>query len=131
MDQMNGQQENGGSSAASTALGIVSLIVSILGGITFGVFGAAIALVCGIIAMVLAINIKKATNGEKGQAGFICGLLGIIFGAIFAVGCSVCGAGSAGYGCYGCLGASCVAAKEINDASGDVQELMDMLEDYQ
>lgn len=66
------EQKNGAATAA-TVLGIVSLILAILGGIMFGVIGAGIALVLGVVAVVLGINAKKETGGTKGQTGFICG----------------------------------------------------------
>lgn len=82
-------EQKNGAATASTILGIVSLVIAVIGGITFGVIGAAIALILGIVAVVLGINAKKQTGGTKGQAGFVCGLIGIIFAVIFAVGCSI------------------------------------------
>ena len=122
---MNEQGNNSnGTATASAILGIVSLIVSIVGGLTFGVIGASIGLACGIVALVLAIKVKKETDNVKGQTGFICGLLGVIFSAIFAVGCSMCGAGSAGYGCFG---GSCFAASDIGDSAEDFEDAMETL----
>ena len=60
-----------GAATASTILGIVSLVIAVIGGITFGVIGAAIALILGIVAVVLGINAKKQTGGTKGQAGLV------------------------------------------------------------
>lgn len=67
-------EQKNGAATASTILGIVSLVIAVIGGITFGVIGAAIALILGIVAVVLGINAKKQTGGTKGQAGFVCGL---------------------------------------------------------
>ena len=75
-------EQKNGAATASTILGIVSLVIAVIGGITFGVIGAAIALILGIVAVVLGINAKKQTGGTKGQAGFVCGLIGIIFAVI-------------------------------------------------
>ena len=122
------EQGNNSMATVSTILGIVSLVVSIIGGLTFGVIGAVIGLICGIVALVLAINVKKETDNQKGQTGFICGLLGVIFAAVFAVGCSICGAGSLGYGCYGCIGGSCFAASDINGSTEDLQDALDALQ---
>lgn len=127
------EQKNGAATAA-TVLGIVSLILAILGGIMFGVIGAGIALVLGIVAVVLGINAKKETGGVKGQAGFVCGLLGIVFAAIFAVGCAICGAvESSGtktsYTCYGCVGGSCMAANDVDNAADDLEDALDQLQD--
>ena len=52
-------EQKNGAATASTILGIVSLVLAIIGGITFGVIGAAIALILGIVAVVLGINAKK------------------------------------------------------------------------
>ena len=58
-------EQKNGAATASTILGIVSLVLAIIGGITFGVIGAAIALILGIVAVVLGINAKKQTGGTK------------------------------------------------------------------
>lgn len=139
MDQMNNQQpmNNGSSSSAgiSTALGILSLVISIVGGITFGVIGAGIALVLGIVAIVTGINAKKQTNGTKGSAGFVCGILGLVFAVIFAAGCSICGAiessaTTTSYTCYGLIGGGCKADDDLDDLSDSLDDLQDELEDY-
>ena len=59
-------EQKSGAATASTILGIVSLVIAVIGGITFGVIGAAIALILGIVAVVLGINAKKQTGGTKG-----------------------------------------------------------------
>lgn len=124
------------SNTVATICGIVSLVVSILFGIMFGVIGAAIGIALGVVAIVFGIKAKKETDNVKGTAGFVCGILGIVFAVIFAVGCSVCGAGSAGYGCYGCVGGSCMVANDgadaINELNQDtLEELQDALKDLQ
>ena len=58
-------EQKNGAATASTILGIVSLVLAIIGGITFGVIGAAIALILGIVAVVLGINAKKQTGDRK------------------------------------------------------------------
>lgn len=58
-------EQKNGKAAAGTALGIVSLIIAILGGIMFGVIGAGIALVLGVVAVVLSINAKKKQKVPK------------------------------------------------------------------
>lgn len=127
-NNMNYQQPSDKNTAATvaTVCGIIGLVVSILGGITFGVIGAFIGIALGVVGLVMGIKAKKETNDAKGTAGFVCGLLGIIFGALFAIGCATCGAGSFGYGCYGCIGGSCVAANDVNNG---MDELYDVLED--
>ena len=42
-------EQKNGAATASTILGIVSLVIAVIGGITFGVIGAAIALILGIM----------------------------------------------------------------------------------
>lgn len=120
-------QKPASNSAASvaTVLGILSLVLSIIGSILFGVVGVAIATVLGIVAIIMGINAKKQTNGMLGGGGFVCGLLGLIFGIVFAIGCAACGAQLPGnYGCYGCMGAKCAAddaERAINDAFDDYE----------
>lgn len=58
-------EQKNGAATASTILGIVSLVLAIIGGITFGVIGAAIALILGIVAVVLAVLMQK--NRQEAQ----------------------------------------------------------------
>lgn len=64
-------EQKNGAATASTILGIVSLVLAIIGGITFGVIGAAIALILGIVAVVLGINAKKTDRRHK-RSGWFC-----------------------------------------------------------
>ena len=114
-------ENNSTKSTVSLVCGIVSIVVGIIGGITWGVIGAGVALVLGIVAVVMGIGAKKETNGTKGNAGFVCGILGIVFGALFAVACSVCGSGTAGYGCYGTCGAAMCLENDAEDALDELQ----------
>lgn len=92
-------EQKNGAATASTILGIVSLVLAIIGGITFGVIGAAIALILGIVAVVLGINAKKQTGGTKG------------------------------YTCYGCVGGSCLVSSDVNDAADSLNDLSNALND--
>lgn len=141
MDNMNGMNnmDNGGKvpgAVPSLVCGIASLVIAVIGGITFGIIGAAISIVLGIIAVVLGINAKKNSNNQAGGPGFICGLLGLILGVIFAIGCSVCGCldeTDAGYTCYGLCGGSCMMAGDIVDGEYDdyEEELQDALDELE
>lgn len=57
-------EQKNGAATASTILGIVSLVIAVIGGITFGVIGAAIALILGIVAVVLGINVMQKNRQE-------------------------------------------------------------------
>ena len=91
-------------------------------------------LTAAAVGLVVGINTKKQTGGAKGTGGFVCGLLGLIFGLIFAVGCaacggcSTCGGGYGNYGCYGCVGASCKAQSDINRATSELEDLFGSLD---
>ncbi len=80
----------------STIFGVISIIVAEIGGIMFGVSGGLLAAVLGAVALVTGISARKETNGAKGTAGFVCGIMGLIFGVFFAVSCSMCGAARRG-----------------------------------
>ena len=97
----------------SLALGICGIIISILGGITFGIIGAIIGLGLSVGGIILGVNTKKATNGAEGMGGFVCGIIGAAFAVVFFIGCLACG-GS--YGKWGCIG-GCNSV--VNDAKGD------------
>ena len=58
-------EQKNGAATASTILGIASLVIAVIGGITFGVIGAAIALILGIVAVVLGINAKNRQEAQK------------------------------------------------------------------
>lgn len=60
-------EQKNGAATASTILGIVSLVIAVIGGITFGVIGAAIALILGIVAVVL-----KKTDRRHKRSGWFC-----------------------------------------------------------
>lgn len=60
-------EQKNGAATASTILGIVSLVLAIIGGITFGVIGAAIALILGIVAVVL-----QKTDRRHKRSGWFC-----------------------------------------------------------
>lgn len=53
-------EQKNGAATASTILGIVSLVIAVIGGITFGVIGAAIALILGIVAVLMQKNRQEA-----------------------------------------------------------------------
>ena len=120
------EQNNNNVSPLGMVFGLIALVVSIVGGITFGILGAGIALVCGIIAIVLSVKVKKETDGAKGTGGMVMGILGIVFGAIFAIGCTVCGAslagetGTSGGMCYGCVGVKCF----VDSKTGEIQDAL-------
>ena len=101
------------SNGLSIALGVVGIVVSIIGGICFGIIGALLGLGCSVAAIILGINAQKASNGVEGKAGFICGIIGAAFGVIFFIGCLACG-GS--YGKWGCVCGVNKASNDINDA---------------
>ena len=107
--------------------GIVSIVLSILGGILFGVIPAIISVALGVVAVVLAININKTSPEKKGNAALVCGIIGLVFGVVFAAGCSICGCATGGYTCYGCVGASCKASSDI---SRGADSFMNILENY-
>lgn len=101
----NNQRKN----TAGLALGIVSIVVSSLGGMMFGVFMALVGTVLGIAGIVLSINVKKMTNNQVGQGGFVCSIVGISLGIFFMIGCSCLANTSYMYSGYfnGCVGAAC------------------------
>lgn len=100
----------------SIALGVCGIVISIIGGMTFGIIGAIIGLACSVGGIILGINTQKATGGAQGKGGFICGIIGAAFGVIFFIGCLACG-GS--YGKWGCVGGCNSASKDIDKAWKD------------
>ena len=66
----------------SIALGVCGIVISIIGGMTFGIIGAIIGLGCSVGGIILGINTQKATGGAQGKGGFICGIIGAVFGFV-------------------------------------------------
>lgn len=99
----------------ATALSIVGLVLSILGAWLFGVFLSIPALILGVVSVIMAVNIKKATNNAKGTPAMVCGILAIVFAAVFTIGCMSC----TKYGCYGLVGGSCKAASDVEGVYSD------------
>lgn len=58
-------EQKNGAATASTILGIVSLVIAVIGGITFGVIGAAIALILGIVAVFSVLMQKNRQEAQK------------------------------------------------------------------
>ena len=110
--------------------GIVSIVLAVLGGIMFGVIPAVLAIALGIVALVLGINVNKTSPEKKGNGGLVCGIIGLVFGVIFAAGCSICGCTSGGYGCYGCVGSSCKASSDISKGVNSLNNLFEDMEDW-
>lgn len=87
---------------AALVLGLVSLVCAVLAICIPASLGwlCIVALVLGIVAIVLSSMAKKAcvAAGQptgKATAGFVCGLLGLIFGAISLIvwiSCVICAA---------------------------------------
>lgn len=115
------------------ALGIASIVLGVLGGILFGIFGAGLGLIVGIVAIVLGINEKKnaGEGAANSNAGFICGIIGAALSVVFFAGCGICGLtenasyGTKGYTCYGCIGGSCMINNDVNGAMNELNDLLD------
>lgn len=120
--------ENKNNNTIALVLSIVGLLLGTLGGICFGVYCSIPGLICGIVGMVIAIDVKKKTQNQVGGAAFVVGLLALIFSAIFTIGCAACGSNN-DYGCKGVIGGSCKAADDINDLGGDYEDAVDELND--
>ena len=58
-------EQKNGAATASTILGIVSLVIAVIGGITFGVIGAAIALILGIVQLFSVLMQKNRQEAQK------------------------------------------------------------------
>lgn len=126
-----GSKPSGNANTATISLvcGISSIVVAVLGGIMFGVVAGIIAVVLGAVAVITGITAKKESGNTKGTGGFVCGLLGLIFGVIFAAGCGICGcADPTGYTCYGCVGGSCKAKSDLGNALGSYEDLLNDLD---
>ena len=76
-----------GKATAALVLGIISVALAWFG------YSAIAGLVCGIIALVLGIQIRKAGQAEgfeisgNAKAGFVLGIIGVILNAVMFVAC--------------------------------------------
>lgn len=75
---------------ASMVLGIISCALAWFGYLSIG------GLICGIIALVYGVQIRKAGEAEgfqvsdQAKAGFIMGIIGVILNGIFFIACVAC-----------------------------------------
>lgn len=117
-------------SGVALACGICSIVIGILGGILFGVYGGGVGLVLGILGIVMGTNAKKSGD-VKGQSGFVTGLIGAIFSVIFIAGCAFCGikasqgGASSNYGCAGCVGTACQAKSDVEKAGDEIKNAIE------
>lgn len=115
----------------SLSTGIASVVLAILGGILFGVIAALIACLVGAVAVVTGINVKKKEdNNSFATGGFICGLLGMVFGLVFAAGCAMCACNEKAqfgscYTCYGTVGGNCAARCAVSRYERELEHLFD------
>lgn len=110
----------------SLSCGIISIVLGTLGAIMFGVIPAVIGIVTGIVAIIFGVMTKKNTNGVKGNAGFVCGIIGLAFSVILAVGCATCACSSSDeYVMNGCIGGSCQAASDARRTANAFYDLFD------
>lgn len=93
-----------GKATAALVLGIISVALAWFG------YSAIVGLVCGIIALVLGIQIRKAGQAEgfeltgNAKAGFVLGIIGVILNAVMFVACVlIIGAFGAAAGALGNL----------------------------
>ncbi|MCQ2519107.1 MAG: zinc-ribbon domain-containing protein [Lachnospiraceae bacterium] len=104
-------------------LGIFSIVIAVLGCIFFGVIGGAIAIALGIWGIVLSISVRKSTFNQKGTGAFVCSIIGIVLGALFSLGCSLC---TCGTGCYGCVGTCSALSGTAKGAYNIYQDVNDI-----
>lgn len=108
--------------------GVFALVISIVGGITYGVIGAGVGTILSAVGIVLSINASKKTNHQKGAGALICSVFGFVICIIFAAGCAICGAsemesvGTKGYTCYGIVGGSCMVADDVEEVNEKLEE---------
>lgn len=75
--------ENKTNGTVALVCGIVSLILA-----WWGYFGF-VAIALGIVAIIFAIKAKKGGKNGMATGGLVCGIVGIVIGAIFGL-CTVC-----------------------------------------
>ena len=68
------------------ALGVIGLIMSIIGGVMFGIIGGGLGAVLGIVAIILGVQAKGKTDRAKGNGGFVTGIIALVFGLIMFLG---------------------------------------------
>ncbi|MBR4344409.1 MAG: hypothetical protein IKP88_17195 [Lachnospiraceae bacterium] len=116
----------GGNGGLAVALGVVGIVISILGGICFGIFGALLGIASSVGGIILGINTQKATNGAQGKGGLVCGIIGAAFGVLFFIGCLACDVG--GYGKFGCVGGCNSAVNDAKNSDADFEKAWNELE---
>lgn len=87
-------QNTKGMAIASLICGIASIVVAWFG------YGAVLAIVAGIVAIILAVKVRKLNDENKGMAtgGLVTGIIGVVLSGIclVCVICATCAVASAG-----------------------------------
>lgn len=125
---MDNQKNN---NTLALVLAILGLVFGTLGAILFGVYLGIPGILLSIVGLVLAVDTKKKTQNQKGGGAFVVGLLGLIFAAIFTIGCAAVGSEPYNYAERGIIGAACSVVDDIDDISDaeDLDDALDQLSD--
>ena len=76
---------------ASFVLGISSILASAIGLVGFlAVLLAPFAIAASIVGLVFAIKVRKTTNRQKGLAGLILNIIGLVCAALVLMSCVAC-----------------------------------------
>ena len=73
-------------SAVALTLGILGIVFAIIMGFLFGIIGAGVSFIIGVIAIILGIKTKKKSDKNKGKGGVATGVIAVILA------CTVCAA---------------------------------------
>jgi predicted Zn finger-like uncharacterized protein len=83
-DRRTGSRANNLATTAMT-LGIVSLVMSTIGGCCCGIFGAIIAIICGGLALVFGFMGREPGSDGTAMTGIICGGIGLALGLLVLI----------------------------------------------
>lgn len=82
--------QSSGAAVASLVLGILAIVGSF-----FGIWFSIISVIMGLIGVILGAKARKQAQTGVATAGFICSIIGLIFGAIGMV-CAIACVGAIG-----------------------------------
>ena len=100
------------------AFSIVAIVLSVLGSILFGIYLSIPSMILSIVSVVMAVDVRKKSNGVLGQAALAIGIIAIVFASLFTIGYLIFD--TTGYGKYGWIGGYYKSYHDYNNTIDDI-----------
>ncbi len=104
--------------ALALAFSIVAIVLAVLGSILFGIYLSIPGMILAIVSTVMAVDVRKRSNGVLGQAALAIGIIAIVFASLFTIGFLIFD--TTGYGKFGWIGGYYKSYQHYNNTIDDL-----------